>query len=154
MARLFVRRLGVPAAEVDDVCQDVFVQMFRYLASFEHRSDLKTWIYKLCLSQAARLRRRAKLRQAIAWILRTQAPPAQTAGHDWSEAEAQRRVHATLALMKEIHRSVFVLYEIEGLSGEEIAQVTGLPHGTVRRRLHDARREFEALVQQQEGTPA
>lgn len=150
VAALFVRRLGVAASDVDDVCQEVFLQVFRYLASFEHRSDLKTWIYKLCLSQVARLRRRAKLSRALAWILRTRAlaEPA-ASGPEWSEAEIQRRVHAALGRMKGIHRSVFVLYEIEGLSGEEIGEVLGIPHATVRRRLHNARREFETIVDEQ-----
>ncbi len=142
----FLRRLGVKAPDVEDACQDVFTQVFRYLATFQHRSDLRTWLYKLCLSQAHRTRRRSAVRAAISWLLRQQDPSPAMPGPDWSEGEAQRRVSGALARMKVIHREVFVLFELEGLSGEEVAAVTGLPFSTVRRRLHHARQEFEALI--------
>jgi len=143
----FLRRLGVRFPDTEDACQDVFVQVFRYLATFQHRADLRTWIYKLCISQAARVRRRATLRAGLRWFLHRQAEDAVVRGPEWTESEAQRRVHAALAGMKEIHRGVFVLFELEGLSGEEVAAATGLPPSTVRRRLHNARREFEALIE-------
>jgi len=142
----FLRRLGVRPPETEDACQEVFVQVFRYLATFQHRADLKTWLYKLCLSQAGRARRRAAVRAALRWLLRAQSAGAVVRGPAWTEADAQKRVYAALEQMKEIHRAVFVLYELEGLSGEEVARVTGLPFSTVRRRLHHARQEFEAWI--------
>jgi RNA polymerase sigma-70 factor (ECF subfamily) len=145
----FLRRLGVRPAEVEDACQDVFVQVFRYLATFQHRADLRTWLYKLCISQAGRVRRRAALRAGLAWILRQEAIDAVARGPEWTESDAQRRLHRALDRMKDIHRGVFVLFELEGLSGEEVAVATGLPHATVRRRLHTARREFQALVEEE-----
>jgi RNA polymerase sigma-70 factor (ECF subfamily) len=147
----FLRRLGVRSPETEDACQEVFVQVFRYLAAFEHRADLRTWLYKLCLSQAARVRRRAALGRALRWLWRQDADAA-APSPQWSEAEAGARVQAALDRMKVIHRDVFVLFELEGLSGEEVAAVTGLPHATVRRRLHDARREFETLVRDEVST--
>lgn len=140
----FLRRLGVKPPDTEDTCQDVFIQVFRYLAKFEHRADLRTWLYKLCISQAVRARRRAAVRRAIQWLLGQQPPAA--GGAEWNEAETQRRVHAALGQMKEIHRTVFVLYELEGLSGQEVAAVAGIPFSTVRRRLHHARQEFETLI--------
>ena len=145
----FLRRLGVRPADIEDACQEVFVQVFRYLATFQHRADLRTWLYKLCISQAARVRRRAALRAGLAWILRQEADDAVARGPEWTESDAQRRLHRALEGMKDIHRGVFVLFELEGLSGEEVATATGLPHATVRRRLHNARREFHALLAQE-----
>jgi len=147
-----LRRLGLRPPDIEDACQEVFVQVFRYLATFEHRADLKTWIYKLCISQAARVRRRAKLRAGLRWLLAQEAEESQPRGPEWSETEVQRRVHATLDCMKDLHRTVFVLFELEGLSGEEVAAATGLPHATVRRRLHHARKEFQTLIEANEGT--
>lgn len=142
----FLRRLGVRPPDTEDACQDVFIQVFRYLATFQHRADLRTWLYKLCLSQAGRVRRRAALRSAIMWLLRQQEPATVARGPEWTEADTQKRIYAALDRMKDIHRSVFVLYELEGLSGEEVAAATGLPFSTVRRRLHHARQEFEAAI--------
>jgi RNA polymerase sigma-70 factor, ECF subfamily len=149
---MFLRHLGVPTPEIDDACQEVFVQVFRYLTRFERRSDPRTWIYRLCLTQASRLRRRARLTRALGWFLRAR-PIVQPAGPwmDWSDDELHRRLAAALERLKPIHRDVFVLYELEGLSGEEVAEVTGLPFSTVRRRLHHARREFEAAIGGREG---
>ena len=143
----FLVHLGVSGDDLEDACQEVFVQVFRYLARFQHRADFRTWLYQLCLSQASRLRRRRKLQQALGFILgRDSAARGASAGHDWSEAMAAERVRQALGKMKTIHREVFVLFELEGVDGEEIARVLDCPAATVRRRLHDARREFAALL--------
>jgi RNA polymerase sigma-70 factor (ECF subfamily) len=147
VAHAFLRRLGVRPPDVEDVCQEVFVQVFRYLARFEERADFKTWLYKLCISQAGRARRRAALAGALRRVLGRPGMSATLADpQEWAEGETQRRVQRALAAMKPISRTVFTLYELEGLSGEEIARVTDLPLGTIRRRLHHARQEFSALI--------
>jgi RNA polymerase sigma-70 factor (ECF subfamily) len=147
VAARFLRRMGIPAAELDDACQEVFLQVFRYVGSFERRAEFQTWLYKLCLSQANRSRRSGRLRQALEWLMGHEATvhPA-TGPTGWSEAEAARKVGEVLGRMKEIHREVFVLFELEGVEGEQIARILGCPPATVRRRLHYARAEFEALL--------
>ena len=60
--------MGIPASEVEDASQEVFVQVFRYLARFEQRADFRTWLYKLCLSQASRVRRRRRVHEALDWL--------------------------------------------------------------------------------------
>jgi RNA polymerase sigma-70 factor, ECF subfamily len=143
----FLAHMGLDGADLDDACQEVFVQVFRYLARFEHRADFQTWLYKLCLSQASRVRRRRKLQQALAFILgRAGGPRAPSVGHDWSEAMVAKRVQQTLEKMNPLHREVFVLFELEGVEGDEIARVLDCPAATVRRRLHYARQEFEQLL--------
>jgi RNA polymerase sigma-70 factor (ECF subfamily) len=142
----FLRKLGVRSPETEDACQEVFIQVFRYLATFEQRADLRTWLYKICLGQASRVRRRAAVRSTIGWLLRSQPSSEAGPGAEWSEAEVQKRVYAALERMKFIHRAVFVLYELEGLSGQQVADAVGVPFATVRRRLHHARAEFEMLI--------
>jgi RNA polymerase sigma-70 factor, ECF subfamily len=153
MVTASLRHLGVPAHELDDARQEVFVQLFRYLSRFQQRSELRTWIYKLCISQAARGRRRRKLEAAWRWMWPARARPTAGQGLDWPEAEVARRVHDALDAMKPIFRTVLVLYELEGLPGEEVAAITGLPFSTVRRRLHHARQAFAAHIQAQELAP-
>jgi RNA polymerase sigma-70 factor, ECF subfamily len=147
VAARFLRRMGIPAAELDDACQEVFVQVFRYMARFERRAEFQTWLYKLCLSQANRSRRRWRIRQARDWLMGHEATVHPNTGQPgWSEPELVRKVSHVLARMKAIHREVFVLFELEGLEGEAIAHILGCPPATVRRRLHYARTEFEALL--------
>ena len=146
-ARRFLAHMGVDAADLEDACQEVFVQVFRYLARFQHRADFQTWLYKLCLSQAARMRRRRKLQQALAFILGRQgATCASSAGHDWSEAMVGERVRRALDRMKPLHREVFVLFELEEMTLAEIATMSDTPLGTVASRLRRARQAFGKAV--------
>jgi RNA polymerase sigma-70 factor (ECF subfamily) len=149
VVRTFLRRLGVRGNEEEDASQEVFVQVLRYLKRFEQRAELKTWLYRLCMTQANVLRRRRALRARLSFFFAAQpAPIAHTedAGLAWSEADMDREVARALAGMKARHREVFVLYELEGLSGEDVARILRCPEPTVWRRLHHARREFGALV--------
>ena len=63
--------------------------------------------------------------------------------------ESRRRFHALIAKMSAKRRATFVLFEIEGYSGEEIAEIQDIPLGTVWTRLHHARKEFWRLVNEQ-----
>jgi RNA polymerase sigma-70 factor (ECF subfamily) len=147
MASRFLRRLGISASEVDDACQEVFVQIFRYLAHFEQRANFRTWLYKLCLSQASRMRRRRHVNQALDWLLgRDRSNRGAAVEPEWSASMTAQRVRQALDQMKPKHKEVFVLFELEGIEGEEIARILRCPHATVRRRLHYARQEFETLL--------
>jgi RNA polymerase sigma-70 factor, ECF subfamily len=139
----FLRQMGVGPEDIDDVCQDVFLQVARYLPQFEHRAELKTWVYKICASQATRLRRKRTLHRALAGMLRMVTPAASAGAHRALAAlDAQKEMELGLARMSEKQRLVFVLYELHGLSGEEIARVIGSPPATVRGRLREARLAF------------
>lgn len=141
----FLRRLGVPDRESEDLGQEVFVQVFRYLDRFEGRADFRTWLYKLCVSQANRFRR-SRVPLFLGWL--RGGVPADVVGVSpaWTEEEMAQRAQRALERMKPAHREAFVLFELEGLSGEQIADVFGCPVATVWRRLSYARREFEAWV--------
>jgi RNA polymerase sigma-70 factor (ECF subfamily) len=139
--------MGVSANEVDDACQEVFVQVFRYLARFEQRADFRTWLYKLCLSQAGRVRRRRRVHEALDWLLgRDPSLPKVAVEPEWSNSMVVERVSQALNRMKPVHKEVFVLFEFEGIEGEEIARILRCPPATVRRRLHYARQEFKTLL--------
>jgi RNA polymerase sigma-70 factor, ECF subfamily len=145
-AARFLRRLGVPAAEADDLCQEVFIQVFRYLRRFEGRADFRTWLFKLCISQANRRRR------SRSWLAafgeRVSPVSAPMAAPEWSVEEMAHRAQQALDRMKPAHRQAFVLFELEGLSGEEVGRVLNCRVSTVWRRLSYARREFESWVEE------
>jgi RNA polymerase sigma-70 factor (ECF subfamily) len=145
-ASAFLRKMGVPESDLDDALQNVFVQMLRYLPGFRGDAALKTWLYRLCLSEAKELGRRARLRTALRRLLRAARPQVASVTQEISDVAARRRVEAALAALKEHERSVFVLYEMEGLPGEQIAEIVGCPVATVWRRLHYARAAFREHV--------
>jgi RNA polymerase sigma-70 factor (ECF subfamily) len=146
-AASFLRQMGVGAEDLDDLAQDVFLQVFRYLARFEGRADLKTWVYKICSSQVSRLHRKRTIRRTLERLMGSAEPSAAPpADADWGGHEVRREMEGALAQMTERQRLVFVLYELHGLPGSEIAQIVGCPAATVRGRLREARQIFNRVV--------
>lgn len=148
-----LRRLGVPEADVEDVCQEVFVVVHRKLGDFEGRSSLKTWIYGICARTASDYRRSGRVRRELV----TDAPP--DAPHEASQHEvvalrqARARLDRILERLDDDKRSVFVLYEIEELTMAEVAEALACPLQTAYSRLHAARKIVEREVERakQEG---
>jgi RNA polymerase sigma-70 factor (ECF subfamily) len=146
VAAAFLRKLGARPEEVEDAAQEVFLQFFRYLARFRGDAELKTWLYRLCVTEARRVRRRRKVGARVSAFLLREAPGEAAPSSAYNEAAAARLVACALDRMSEPHRLVFVLFEMEGLPGRQVAEIAGCPEATLWRRLHDARRVFrEAL---------
>jgi RNA polymerase sigma-70 factor, ECF subfamily len=142
-----LRRLGVPEADVDDVCQDVFLVVHRKLADFEGRSSLRTWIYGICARTASDYRRSGRVRREIV----TGSPPeaaADAAQHDAvALRQAREALDRILDTLDDDKRAVFVLYEIEELTMGEVAEALGCPLQTAYSRLHAARKMVTAGVE-------
>jgi RNA polymerase sigma-70 factor (ECF subfamily) len=146
----FLRRLGVQEVDLDDTCQEVFLQLFRSLSQFRGDSELKTWLYRLCASQASRLRRRKFLITKLKlWFFQSEGDDASV---DASETSliVRATLDRALATLTEKERLVFVLFELEGLSGAEVAKIAECPINTVWRRLFDARRRLKVLIEQED----
>lgn len=141
-----LRSLGVAERDVDDLCQEVFVVVHRRLPEFEPRANLRTWLYAICLRAASDYRRRAFVRREQV----TDAPPDLSAPadqHDRAERTwARDALDRALERLDDEKRDAFVLYEIEGLSLAEVAEVVGAPLKTVHSRLAAARREVVELI--------
>lgn len=147
VAASFLRKLGVKETEMEDACQEVFLQMFRYLPSFRGEADLKTWLYRLCATEAGKCRRRWRILSLLGGLLRRQGPLCPAVRQEFDTGLARMRVEAALASLKPADRAVFVMFEMEGLSGEEIAGVVQCPVPTVWRKLHYARQAFRASIE-------
>ena len=141
-----LRKLGVRTADVEDAAQEVFIEVFRYLPRFRGEAELGTWLYRLCISRAHQLRRRARTREKLRRFLLL--APAQVTPEPLGlgEAEARRVIERALSALSEKQRAVFVLYELENVPGKQIAEILGCPEATVWRRLHEARRSFLAAM--------
>jgi RNA polymerase sigma-70 factor (ECF subfamily) len=141
-----LRRLGVAEADVEDVCQEVFLVVHRRLGDFEGRSSLRVWVYGICTRAASEYRRRPHRRREEA----TSSPPEASVPAPQDEEVDRRRALAALdAALDELDdekRAVFVLYEIEHVSMQEVAQAARCPLQTAYSRLHAARRQVEATM--------
>src|SRR5262247_3117161 len=69
VASAFLRKLGTRPADVEDVCQEVFMEFFRCLPTFRGESELQTWLFRVCVTQARRARRRRKVSDMVATLL-------------------------------------------------------------------------------------
>jgi RNA polymerase sigma-70 factor, ECF subfamily len=146
IATSFLRRLGVRESDLEDAAQEVFVQVFRYLPRFRGQAEFRTWLYQLCITQRRRMRRSYFVRDTIQRVFLQKHPDAQLTGPGFSEEIAQRRLDAALAKLPEAERVVFVLYEMQNLSGKEIGTIVGANAATVWRRLHYARRSLQVAL--------
>jgi RNA polymerase sigma-70 factor (ECF subfamily) len=141
-----VIRLGGPGADVEDLVHDVFLVALKRQASFEGRSSPRTWLYGIAIKLVAGARRKAGLRRFLGLERAPAAADERTPARLFEDREASATLYRALDAMAEKKRTVFVLYELEGLSGEEIAAVVGCPLKTVWTRLFHARKELSASI--------
>lgn len=146
-ATRFLLRLGVKGDAVEDACQEVFLQAFRFLPKFRGECSFRTWLYRICASEARRARRRSQLKAFVSSLLGTQVSEATTG--EMGDERAVRLVQEALDCLPEPERLAFVLYELEGMSGREAAEVAGCPEATMFRRLHYARKQFQHYIVEQ-----
>lgn len=142
------RSLGTPPEELDDVCQEAFLVAFRKLDQFES-GLLTTWLYRITAHLvSARHRRRRVLRavQAVLHLGEADRVQPRTPHHDAEAREAEAQVAQVLERMSPKKREVFAMFELEGLSGEQIAQRVGCNVATVWTRLFHARKDFERIA--------
>ena len=148
--------------EAEEAVQSAYVSAFASLDTFEGRSSLSTWLTRIVLNEAlgrvrAQKRRRDQLEGAgvammddyrEALMRGSEARPP-----DVALAREQMRLllEQAVAALPETFRTVFVLREVEGLSGEETAEVLDLPVATVKTRLHRARRKLQQILAPQIG---
>ncbi len=145
-------RLGGPTADVEDLTQEVFLVVNRRLDDYRGESRLSTWLFGITAKVVANDRRRRKLRAL--WLLlraeprRACAPsPAEGALEQLEMRERRVLFHRVLDGLGERHRRVIVLFELEELPTDEIAELMELSVGNVRVLLHRARAAFmKAMV--------
>lgn len=144
-----LRRLGVAESDAADATQEVFVVVHRRLATFEGRSALTTWLFGICV-RVARDRRRAaqNRRETVAESLHLEglATDEASAEENVSASQARALLDGILEQMTPSLRVVFVMFELEGLDGETIAEILQVPVGTVRSRMRLARESFQRCV--------
>src|SRR5260370_4352782 len=136
-------RVGVREADRMDLAQNVFIIVHRQLAGFQGRSELTTWLCAICRYVARDYLRSARVRREVVLDARDIAQRMAVSGDRISQApnshDLSLLVESVLNRLPEKLRLVFVMFELDELSGDEIAHLLNLPVGTVRSRLRLAR---------------
>jgi RNA polymerase sigma-70 factor, ECF subfamily len=150
MYQVAYRMLG-DAAEASDALQEVFLKVFRNIRGFRGDSSLKTWIFRIALSEILNRLRWWKRRYRSATVSLddnngngVRATDSRLSPHQALESkEEEQAIQRALARLSNDHRSILILRDIEGFSYTEIAEVTGISIGTVKSRLARARSEMK-----------
>jgi RNA polymerase sigma-70 factor, ECF subfamily len=154
-----LRKLGVPKADIHDLCQETFVVVHRRLHDYDGRASLRTWIYAICLRTASAHRRSLRARREDTCENPEPFVPAGTtdgAAKQDSDLDARRamtEVQALLATLDDEKRRIVVLHEIEGLSMSKIAGTVGCPLQTAYSRLHAARKAMRISLERRQLRP-
>lgn len=142
------KRLGTPASELDDVTQETFAKAFKSLDKF-HGGNFGFWIHRICANVVTDHHRRRNVRETLGrlWGRETKAEleAGTEPGGEGHGVDPEAFVGKVVAHMKPKHREVFVLFEVEGVPGEGIAERMGCPLNTVWTRLFHARKEFARI---------
>lgn len=132
--------------EADGVVQETFIRLFGRLDSFEGRSSLGTWLYRVAynLSMDHLRRRRPELslddeEEEMAAGTATVAEWGRLPEEALSNDEVRQALDEAISALPEHYRVVFILREIEGLSTQETAEVTEISTSAAKVRLHRAR---------------
>jgi RNA polymerase sigma-70 factor (ECF subfamily) len=149
-------RLGGPSLDADDAVQDVFMVVHQRIAQFTPgRAQLTTWLYEITLNVVRTHRRKGR------WSFFSRTPEKElealpderTPADALDAARARKRLYAVLDRLPERDRELLILFELEQLSGEQIAELMKAKVATVWVWLHRARQKFMKLAQEQERQP-
>jgi RNA polymerase sigma-70 factor (ECF subfamily) len=136
-------RIVRDADRADDAVQETLVTMWRELPSLRDPHRFESWTYRLvvrfCLAESRRARRVGVREVSI-----DEMTPARSDAYD--EADLRDQLDRALGQLSLDHRTVVVLHHYSGLSLGEIAEILGVPYGTVGSRLHHATRALRASI--------
>ena len=142
-----VIRKIVGASNADDVMQDFVIQLFAKLDQFRFESSLETWAHRMAVNQSLQyLRKSSREEQRIRnFALATDMPNDPNIQHQTDDAEMLQRAMEKISGEQ---RAILHMKEVEGLGYATIADVLGIPEGTVGSRLNKARKELRtSLIQ-------
>lgn len=147
--------------EAEDLSQEVFVQVFKAIDQFRGESKLSTWVYRiavnLCKNRTKYLARRHANEQDDLDAMDGRLPLTAAKGASVGDIarpdelvegmQLEDIVRRSIARIDPDFREVLVLRDVEDMSYEEIAAITGLPDGTVKSRIHRARAQLKTMVE-------
>lgn len=140
----YLRRLLEDVSAVWDVQQNTWLAIFRHVSRLEDVRRFRSWVYRIAHDQAANWRQKEKR-----YVVQSEEEielQVDCEESDWAPADKVALLHQALQQMTPSHREVLTLFHLEGFSSPEIAGIVGLPEGTVKSRLHHARKQLaEAL---------
>ena len=146
-ARVVARRLMQDPDDADDLVQDAFLRALEKIGTFDLERAFEPWFMRLLVNLGLDLRRKRSV-----WRTEAHDPEAFAGGgpgpdRDVERTELQRALHEALEKLPPRQRMIVSLFEIDGLTTEEVASMLSVSQVTVRWHLHQARRTLRELLQ-------
>lgn len=146
-----VGRIVQQQDQVEDVCQDVFIKVFKMLKSFRGESKLSTWIATIAYNTAITHLRKQKRRNELTYHEEPMLLAAEKGtgpNQKMIETEEARKYLLKLIESLPVHyRTVLTLYHLEEFSYKEIVEITGMPEGTIKSYLNRARALLKGKIE-------
>jgi RNA polymerase sigma-70 factor (ECF subfamily) len=155
MRRAYMQALGLVNSREDalDLSQEAFTRAYRARHTIDPDRPFFAWLYQiirhLCFNFLRDTKRRARVmeQEGTAWIVETARAASPGPAAALEQAEARRRVARAIERLPAHEREVLVLKEFEELTYREIAELVGIPVGTVMSRLYSARRRLAEVLE-------
>ena len=145
-----VRRMVLQDAVAEDLCQDVFLRVFRRLHTFRRESRLSTWIATIAYNTTATYLKKRKLMNEReldhfepSILQETGFPVADGVDRE----EVRQLLLRTIEALPVHYRTVVTLYYLDEFSCNEIGEITGMPGATIRNYLHRARQLLKSKLE-------
>lgn len=152
----YIWRMIANRDDVEDLTQEVFVRAFASIKSFRREANLRTWLYRIAANVCVdRYRRRGIEKRYTTPLTRdngeeTEQIELPDTDSDpqvlYARTELAGEVQRAILKLPDKQRSVILLYDMEGMSYDEIAEIEGCPLGTVKSRLFKARVQLRTLL--------
>jgi RNA polymerase sigma-70 factor (ECF subfamily) len=155
-------RLGGPKVELEDVVQEVFTLVQRHLDSYRGEAKLTTWLFRITENVVKHQRRKDRWRRWLPGSGSEDKPPKEQPSPDPSpedsleKRQSRELIYKALDRMNDRYRTALVLFEIEDLAGEEVAERMDIKLSNLWVLLHRARAELVRRVKEireEEGEP-
>jgi RNA polymerase sigma-70 factor (ECF subfamily) len=129
--------------DAEDLTQDVFLRVYRNLSSFEGRSSLKTWIYRIaintCQNEIRRLKRRPQLAEADLQTVAEYLPTATTTESEWQKLNLQGQLTTAFSQLRPEEYDILTLRDVEERPYSEIAELLSINLSAAKMRAKRAR---------------
>ncbi len=145
--RSILYQLCDPSA-LDDLVQEVFLRAWKGLPKFRQSAQFSTWLYRIAWNVASDQRQAAAQGRTRLQVLTRNAPIQQDAP-DVMQLHYQDLVQRGLAQLSFDHRTILVLHDLEEVPQKEVAEILGIPVGTVKSRLFHARAAMRQFLQKE-----
>ena len=124
--------------DAQDVAQEVYLKIFRYLQAFEEADRINRWVYRITVNAARDFQRRKRLFLPLEAILRSVSPRDPV-----NQSEIRNRLTEALGILSLNERAAFIFKELEEMKTAEVAEILGCAEVTVRSYLHSARKKLQ-----------